>query len=127
MTHDNDLVSRALDNIRDLNMLPADENGHRWANSDLIDQEVMAGKLALRALTTEAGDGWHPIETAPKDGTEFLIAYSDGTVRAGRYLDNSHTTRPWQGVRPMYGAESAGRKITHWRPLPSPPATEGEA
>jgi len=31
----------ALDNIRELNMKSEDENGHRWANSDLIEQEII--------------------------------------------------------------------------------------
>lgn len=65
---------------------------------------------------------WMDIETAPMDGSEFMIAYCDGIIRAGRFLDNSHTRWPWKGVRPMYGAERAGSKITHWMPFPESPA-----
>ncbi len=36
-------VERAFADIRELNMLDRDENGHRWANSDLIDQTVTSG------------------------------------------------------------------------------------
>ena len=43
-------VERAFDKIRELNMSGRDENGHRWANSDLIDQTVTEGLFALRAL-----------------------------------------------------------------------------
>lgn len=43
-------VERAFDEIRELNMSSRDENGHRWANSDLIDQTVTEGLVALRAL-----------------------------------------------------------------------------
>lgn len=43
-------VERAFDKIRELNMSGRDENGHRWANSDLIDQTVREGLVALRAL-----------------------------------------------------------------------------
>ena len=43
-------VERAFDEIRELNMSGRDENGHRWANSDLIDQTVTEGLVALRAL-----------------------------------------------------------------------------
>lgn len=32
----------ALANIRELNMTAEYENGHRWANSDLIEQEIYA-------------------------------------------------------------------------------------
>ena len=43
-------VEHAFDEIRELNMSGRDENGHRWANSDLIDQTVTTGLIALRAL-----------------------------------------------------------------------------
>jgi hypothetical protein len=32
----------ALNNIRELNMTGADENGQRWAHSDLIEHEIFA-------------------------------------------------------------------------------------
>ena len=47
-------VERAFDEIRELNMSGRDENGHRWANSDLIDQTVTEGLVALRALKGDA-------------------------------------------------------------------------
>lgn len=31
-----------LRNIRELNITAEDENGHQWANSDLIEQEIVA-------------------------------------------------------------------------------------
>jgi hypothetical protein len=37
-------LTGALDNIRELNMTGQDENGHRWAHSDLIEQEIVAAK-----------------------------------------------------------------------------------
>ena len=37
----------ALDNIAELNMSGRDENGHRWANSDLIDQEIVWARIAI--------------------------------------------------------------------------------
>lgn len=47
-------IEKALNDIQELNMSGADENGHRWANSDLIDQTVMEGLSALRALSEES-------------------------------------------------------------------------
>ena len=35
----------ALENIDELNMLSPDENGHRWANSDLINQEIVSVRI----------------------------------------------------------------------------------
>jgi hypothetical protein len=65
---------------------------------------------------------WQPIETAPKDG-DFLIAMSDGEVRVGYFLDNSHTKFPYKGVRPRYGVDRVGVKPAYWGPLPPPPDT----
>ncbi len=48
----------ALEEIRELNMLDADENGHKWANSDLIGQTVWA---ALSASPAPAADTGEPI------------------------------------------------------------------
>lgn len=39
-------MQRALQNIRELNMTQPDENGHRWSNSDLIEQEIVAALAA---------------------------------------------------------------------------------
>ena len=43
----------ALDQIDGLNKLPPDDEGYRWDNSDLIAQEVMGARSALRALSAE--------------------------------------------------------------------------
>ena len=40
-------LRKVLESIRELNMSGRDENGHRWANSDLIEQEAHAGLVAL--------------------------------------------------------------------------------
>ena len=41
---------RALDQIEELNKLPPDDRGHRWDNSDLVAQEIMGARSALRAM-----------------------------------------------------------------------------
>ena len=43
----------ALDQIDGLNKLPPDDEGYRWDSSDLIAQEVMGARSALRALSAE--------------------------------------------------------------------------
>ncbi len=71
-------------------------------------------------------DGWQPIETAPKDGTEvdlFLTTgrepdcfWKDGgwtrTVKDGDYMGED-------GVQIEY--PKCNIVATHWMPLPSPP------
>lgn len=63
---------------------------------------------------------WHPIETAPKDGTR-VIAYSLGLVGTSRWADR---------FAAQYGDTAAGwyseqldrrHNPTHWMPLPEPP------
>ena len=62
---------------------------------------------------------WRPIETAPKDGTQVLLARSDGIVGCGR----------WEDVRGVYlwvgewssDTKDVGLKPTRWMPLPEPP------
>lgn len=43
-----DALRDVFDQIRALNLSGRDENGHRWANSDLIDQCVVSGLGLLR-------------------------------------------------------------------------------
>jgi hypothetical protein len=56
------LIRAALRNIRNLNMTAVDENGHRWANSDLIEQEVMSALALLDSpqgfATSDAEGQW---------------------------------------------------------------------
>lgn len=79
-------------------------------------------------LPTPSGQhaGWQPIETAPRDGTQFLAAWNGD-------FDDLHVVGIRDGVcrREMDICEWS--MPTHWMPLPltrnsvpSPPAAEGE-
>lgn len=75
------------------------------------------------------GEGWQPIESAPKDGTRILAAgmQSGPSIeivsygRAGPY--NRSTKKFAEGWYCIPGHLLAP---SHWRPLPSAPASEGE-
>lgn len=61
---------------------------------------------------------WRPIETAPRDGTDVLLAYRDGTPRLvvagwwhGRWVQYEY----WRTNLPEPFA---------WQPLPEPPGDE---
>lgn len=70
---------------------------------------------------------WHPIETAPKDGTDFLAfcpasQYVDGGVAVMHFYDHGSI---WGGIRISHvsGFEWDFDLMppTHWMPLPEPP------
>ena len=79
---------------------------------------------------------WQPIETAPKDGTQIVLAIFFST-------DNIELTEPgyqcgaWRDGKfqveigfALAGVASLGVSFecpwTHWMPLPTPPEQEGE-
>lgn len=67
---------------------------------------------------------WQPIETAPKDGTSVILA----AVRDGKYVVGEGL---WEGDAWWWANEWGDyntdqiemyRQVTHWMPLPDPPA-----
>lgn len=80
----------------------------------------------LRALLTpspdhadagkDEGDGWLPIDSAPKDGTAIL-AY-----QAGRYFKCWMECDQYEGGYFWQDEEDSEPSPTHWRPLPSAPS-----
>jgi hypothetical protein len=94
---------------------------------------------ALKAVPAASEVGWQPIESAPKDGTEILILAHGMAIQA-RYCPGE-----WSEDTPISPAEYGGAlwvafddavqfeieetphgdlhgAVTHWRPLPAPPA-----
>jgi hypothetical protein len=77
---------------------------------------------------------WQPIETAPKDGTNILIATTGNLIRAGIYRSEvpsvceAHWQNGWyeekvSGWQLANCDEEYGclTEATHWMPLPEPP------
>lgn len=52
---ENARMRKALREIRELNMTGADENGHRWANSDLIEQEIVFSGALIAPTAVDDG------------------------------------------------------------------------
>lgn len=75
-------------------------------------------------------DGWKPIETVPKDGTQVIIKCSGGRVATAFYDDKPFVGEGWHVVVPFLGGFGSGTDTfiyfqedmpTHWMPLPPAP------
>lgn len=73
-------------------------------------------------------DGWKPIETVPKDGTQVIIKCSGGRVATAFYDDKPFVGEGWHVVVPFLGGFGSGTDTfiyfpedmpTHWMPLPA--------
>ena len=74
---------------------------------------------------------WHPIESAPRDGTWILLAgpsgYTTTPLRAevGRYYPQYRPLQPWQ-THANDSFTDGGPLPTHWHPLPSLPNVQAK-
>jgi hypothetical protein len=100
--------------------------------AELHDPDFSGGLTPSQHLDVVHGGAdptWRPIETAPRDGTDF-IAYNEFT---GPYITAAKSISPiaappdgtirfpmhyWHGQKGTWFPEP-----THWQPLPSPPIT----
>ncbi len=73
-------------------------------------------------MTHEFGT-WYPIESAPKDGRQFLVWDIHYGVRIGRaHIRADHDD--WLSYMDAHkGSSKGGIRATHWLPLPPPPAS----
>ncbi len=94
-----------------------------WACGRLtgtVAEAIDAACAKAKAFAVKAA-GWQPIETAPRDGTEFLAFGSyfypgdkDATVYCSIVSRNGEFWNDWEGDHP-------DGFFSHWTPLPSPP------
>ena len=90
---------------------------------------------APASLSAGGGAGWQPIETAPKDGTWFVICLPGEGFEIGRFDPTNWTEyvpseidglfRQQERVIYEWGGFNNFQSATHWMPLPAPPATKG--
>jgi hypothetical protein len=66
---------------------------------------------------------WQPIETAPKDGTEFLVSNGSSIGFASYWGDGKIHSHFASTKQSFFGDGSCVllRDPTHWMPLPQPP------
>jgi hypothetical protein len=78
---------------------------------------------------TASAQGWQPIETAPKDGTEVMLHGPEGLDVAEWHAETEDEFESGVIVAPGFDAGFFGRIYaagctedpTHWQPLPPPP------
>ena len=90
--------------------------------SMLLKKQAIQKAQAAAAAAWNQRSAWQPIETAPRDGRDF-IAYNEFT---GPYITAAKAMPPdddirypiycWRGVKGSWFPEP-----THWQPQPSPP------
>jgi len=78
-----------------------------------------------------AGEGWRPIETAPRDGTWVdILTASSGRIADVRWVNEDPTYHlamsGWKTRENDQRSRLEEAHFTHWMPLPPPPA-ESEA
>ncbi len=83
-------------------------------------REEMDAVLALPQL---AGDGWLPIESAPKDGGAYVLLMSPAH---GKVIGAHVTGDVWHLVG-VGCVTSGSERPTHWIPLPPSPPLAGDA
>lgn len=106
-----------------------------WAGE--LESGVVAAKNHMKALMDrveelEAMTRWRPIETAPRDGTPILVWGADISNPTGGYYPRSCWWSQ-EGHEVWVVREDASNAtylepdaITHWMPLPTPPAQEAD-
>lgn len=103
--------------LKKLAEIAAVEHGRTfWRDANNVDDAwSMAVSAVLAELERQGADleGWRPIETAPKNGT-FVLLSASGLPAIARWFETG-----W------YSGALRMPSVTHWRPLPAPPAEEG--
>lgn len=88
-----------------------------------IDIELARAALAAALAHLPQGDGWRDIASAPKDGTDILLAAVIGGVwrqKVGWWeaMDNA-----WVTAIMGSGRKAWLQNPTHWQPLPPSPSS----
>ena len=101
----------------------------RALRGEVNEQSPIAGRLKLIAEANR----WQPIETAPRDGTQFLafrpLAHITHDANIKIVKGTPHNYGCWEAtVPPGYSLENftdGACRATHWQPLPAAPKQEG--
>lgn len=88
------------------------------------DEIRAALHIAINAYRVKVGEGWRPIETAPKDGADIIVFISSAPISnrfgCAQWCAKSHA---WLGGRLKETGEDLEISFppTHWMPMPESP------
>lgn len=119
---------------------------YKYNENDILDAQMIArsaytmdergrAEASLKHLyviraALQSGDKvrWMPIESAPRDGTEILVAcmYNSDPAKVNvccnaRWIDHDRAGEMWHDIEGVMGQED----VTHWAKIPAPPTSEG--
>lgn len=75
---------------------------------------------------SNAMNGWQPIDTAPKDGTDIIALFVGSDVQIIVCYDDSNLVNPNNPWCTLDGLAYHKEAFTHWQLLPEPPVQEAK-
>jgi hypothetical protein len=91
-------------------------NQHNYKSLMEIDDTVKAKEALAELKELKEGEGWQPIETAPKDES-FILAYFPGGIGVEKVYFEKETGQ-FETLRSEFNV-----KPTHWLRLPKGPSS----
>lgn len=104
------------------------EGRAKTVESQTTERAMLDAAHGLRLLAAPAvpvGDGWLPIETAPKDNAQRILLCKDCGPGSLQSYSVGFFIKGWHGAecRGLQTLDDIGYRVTHWMPLPDyPPA-----
>ncbi len=92
------------------------------AQGDDVVELDWATAFEKAAAKTARLEQWQPIETAPRDGSRFLVWEKHYGIRIGRCKERADHDDWLSYMDAFNGSSKGGPRATHWMPLPTPPA-----
>lgn len=92
-----------------------------------LEQQRVAWEDAFDIVENHNDDGWLPIESAPKDGTEIIATGKTNIsyLKNQYYVEFTHWGKVNKIGKFLFCVQNYSQP-THWRPIPAPPKTGNE-
>jgi hypothetical protein len=94
--------------------------GSDWVLNRDLERAAKLTAATPRA-TADTGDGWLPIETAPKTGERVLLGHGNSVWEDEWWNGNEANWTECVNQPNGFRGTHAGEVASHWQPLPPPP------